>query len=143
MKKIKSKNKFYQYSTFILILSILVVFLSIYLNYSFILDKQIFSCSLKVNETAGFDLSNSTLSFGAITPVATSSREIEVANAHPFSISVSLSSKGNISRFLIFEKKIIVPAMENRTITIGTRLPEKKDYGDYEGNLILVVKREI
>ena len=143
MKKVKTKNKFFYYSIFLLILSILVVFFSICLNYSFILDKEILPCNLKVNETASFDLSNSTISFGAITPMTTSSREIVITNTHTFPVSIFLYSQGNISRFLIFEKKTTIQAMENSTIPIRTIFPDKKDYGDYSGNIVMIIKREL
>jgi len=140
--KIK-KNKYFIFSLIIFFLSILVLVSAFLLNQSLTLDKKEVPTILKVGKITAFNLDNSTFSLGTITTGATSSRSFQIENNYPFSIVAHISSKGNISQFLIFERKIQITPREKKIINIGTILPMEEDYGDYSGKIIIVLKRKI
>lgn len=137
-----TKNKVLFFSIFLFFLAFSLIIFSILLEKYFILDKKEISTFLEIGDIPSFNLDNSTFSFGKIVPGVTSSRRIQIENNYAFPIFVSLSSKGNISRFLLFEKEINIPVNEKRIIEIQTISPLKEDYGNYSGKIILALKRE-
>jgi len=138
-----NKNKYVFFSIVIFFLSFLSFVFAVWLNQSVILEKKEISAILKVGDIAAFNLDNSTFSFGTITPGLTSSRSFQIENNYPFAIVAHISSEGNISRFLIFENKVKLIPQETRAITIATISPLEKDYGDYSGKIIIILKRGI
>ncbi len=134
------KNKYLLFSIIVFFLSLLFFVFAILLNQSLMLEKKEISAILKVGNIAAFNLDNSTLSFGTITPGTTSSRNFEIENNYPFIIVAHLDSVGNISRFLTFEKKIKILPKEKKIVNIGTILPVEKDHGGYSGKMIIIFK---
>ena len=140
--KIK-KDRYSFFSLIIFFLSVLIIFFSLFLSQSLILYKKEIPTTLRIGETPAFNLDNSTLSFGTIAPNTTASRTIKLENNYSFPIIASFSSKGNISKFLIFEEKVKLLSREEKVVTISTILPGEEDYGNYSGKILVVMKREI
>jgi len=140
--KIENK-KYLFFSVAIFFLSILLLFLSFLLVSSLILYEQEISADLQVGAIPGFNLDNSILSFGTIAPNISNSRTLQIVNDYPFPILASFSSKGNISKFLIFEKQIKLFSHEEKIVIISTILPREEDYGNYSGKINVILKKEI
>jgi hypothetical protein len=136
-------NKNFLFSVILLFLSCFIFFLTVFLNQSLFLEKKEILTTLKVGEVAAFDLSNSTFSFGTITPTANSYRSIEIKNNYSFPIIAFFSSRGNISRFLVFEEKIKIPQNEGTIVNITTIFPAEKDYGEYSGKILITLKKSV
>lgn len=141
MKIKKSKRLFF--SVVLFFLGFLVLIFAIWVNHSLVLKTMEVSATLEVGKVSGFNLDNSTFSFGVISPKTTSSRMFQIENNYPFPIVARISSRGNISRFLIFENKIKLLPQEKKTVAITTISPGEEDYGNYSGRIIFVLKREI
>jgi len=136
-------NKYLLFSVVIFLLSILLLFLSFLLVHSLVLYEQEILVDLQVGQIPGFNLDKSILSFGTIAPNMSGSRTIKLENNYPFPIIALFSSKGNISKFLIFEEKIKLLSKEEKIVTISTILSREEDYGNYSGKINVVLKREI
>lgn len=138
------KNRYLIFSVVIFSVSLLLFFLSLFLTQAAVLEKKEIPVNLNIGEIASFNLSlnASFLSFGTITPEANSQRTISLENNYNSPIVAYLNSEGNISRFLVFEKKIRIGVNETKEINIWTILPKEEDYGEYSGKLVLILKRE-
>jgi len=141
MKIKKSKRLFF--SVVLFFLGFLALVFAIWVNHSLVIKTMEIPAVLEVGKVSGFNLDNSTFSFGTITPGTTSSRMFQIENNYSFPIVAKISSKGNISRFLIFENKVKLPSQEKKIIPIATIYPMEEDYGNYSGEIIVILKREI
>ena len=123
----------------------LVVFISIfYINFSLlILEKEEIVAILIVGDKAGFDVNSTALTFGMITAGSSSSRNLIIENNYDFPIKVEFNVKGDIKRFLVFEKVVYLDSGENKTVSIGTIDPVNEEYGNYSGKVIVVTKRNL
>jgi hypothetical protein len=138
-----ANNKILFFSIFLFFLAFFLFIFSLLLEKSFILDKKEIPTFLEIGDIPAFNLDNSTFSFGKIVSGITSSRSIQIDNNYDFPIAVFLTSRGNISRFLLFEKETDILVNEKRIIDLKTISPAKEDYGNYSGKIILTLKRKI
>ena len=136
------KDKYLIFSAILFFLSMLLVFFSFLLVHSLDLSKPEISVDLKVGKTAAFNLDNDTFSFGTITSLGGASRTIKIANNYSFPIIAYFTLKGNISRFLVFEKQVEILQNEEKIITISTITPIEEDYGKNFKELKLSSERE-
>lgn len=123
-------------------LSIFFFFFNL-MNYYSILEKRIVYSKIIVGDRAGFDINGTALTFGRITPKGTSaSRNINLINFYNKKVKVEILAEGDIARFIsISENNFILQKNETRKIGFVVTSPENTEYGTYDGNVIIVVKR--
>jgi hypothetical protein len=137
------KNKILYLAILFFFLSMFIFVFLVYLKYFDILEKREIQAVLKVGEIAAINLNNSTFSFGTINSDASSSRRINIQNNYSFPIIIHIFCEGNISQFLLFEKKIKLLPSEEKVINFDTSSREGQEYGNYSGTIFVVFKREI
>lgn len=139
MKK-ETKNKL----IILMFVAILIMFLLIlYLNSLMVLEKEEIITTLIIGNKTGFDLNTTALTFGMITLGSSSQRNLIIKNDYNLPIKVEFSVKGDIKKFLIFEKVISLEAGEEKTIGITAISPVDMGYGDYSGKMTIITKRNI
>ena len=97
---------------------------------------------LEVSSISGFDLNSSSLTFGAIMPGNSVSRNLIVENSYDFPVKISISASGEIEPFLRFEKITLIKIGEKKKIGITASIPDNAEYGKYEGMIKVKIKRE-
>lgn len=135
----KQKNKLMLIVSIVLFVSIVLLFsiaLLKYYPYWFGLEKRTFYASVYVNESSGgFDLNATALTFGKIRAGLedTASRGIMFDNKYDFPVIAIISSEGEISPLLNYEKEVYVAGGES--IKIGFSVSAKNDtlVGFYDG----------
>lgn len=92
----------------LLLISCLLLIFSISLLFLKPVETLTLNVNFQVGNTPGFNLNNSLLNFGQLTPGSSSTRNVFIYNRYNFSIQVkALVSKG-ISGFLYFQPDIIL-----------------------------------
>jgi len=105
----------------------ILLFTFLIVNYE---TKEIFA-SVSVSERLGFDLNDSTLNFGTITPLSSSSRKLVFENPYDFPVLLDISSKGTISDILSYDNKIRVESNEKKKISFTVN--SREEFQDYSG----------
>jgi len=136
MVRKKEKNKL-SLVIFILILSLVLFLVALFYGDNVLEEKKIYS-TLLVGSPLGFDLNNTTLTFGRIPQGSSVKRDIFISNNYEFPIVARLSSLGNISEFLIFDSEFFLDIGEQENVTINTiSIPYEIPDGDYSGNIVI------
>jgi len=133
-------------SNFIIILFILGVFVflfSIYFRNSLILETIEIYANLNISKTTGFDLNDTALTFGNLVPGSSSSRSFVIENNYGFPIKIRINSKGDISRFLSFEKIHRIEQNKSKKIIIGVIVSEGEIYKSYSGELVIIMEKSL
>lgn len=119
----------------------LVSFILIVFNTSSVLMEEEFPIFLKVGEIAGFEAGN-TLSFGTVSPGLNASRSLMIKSNYSFPVVAFFNSEGNISSFLIFDKKIKIKPYEEKVVLISAIVPVSANYGNYSGKFKVDLKKD-
>lgn len=138
-KPIKKEKMFLTIALVLLVVSLFSFFLVLLENKP-LLKKEI-QTSVIVGEKTGFDLDNSSLSFGKVIPGNGVSREIEIKNNYNFPIYTQIIIKGNISRFLNVKPQIINPD-KTKKLKFNLNIPEDIVNNTYKGKVIILLKED-
>ena len=140
----KRKNKILLTLTIIaLCISFLGFLISLYVNSKIILKIYESEISLSVESPPDFGLdSEKVISFGELINNSYSQRTVYLQNNYRFPVVYNFETKGNISKFLIFEKEVPLEPGKNKSVTILAVLPPNQKPGNYYGYLDVVVKRD-
>ncbi len=144
VEKSKKNKKVFLLIIFLLFFSITLFIISLNIdNNEQILEKKELNTTLSIGDTAGFDVNNYSLGFGAITKNVRSYRnDTVITNNYDFPIVVELNVIGNISDFLVFDREIYFEPGESKNIYISTiRSTGEEPYGNYSGNFNIIFKR--
>ena len=136
----KTKNKLI---IFMFIASLTMFLLILYLNSSIILAKEEISTTLIIGDKIGFDLNTTALTFGMITFGSSSQRNLIIKNHYDFPIKIEFSAKGDIKKFLVFDKVVPIKVGEEKTIGINAINHADAEYGNYSGKIIVITKKNI
>lgn len=137
MKK-KTKNKLI---ILMFVISLIIFLLILYLNSLMILEKKEIITTLMIGNKTGFDLNTTALTFGRITFGSSAQRNLIIKNQYDFPIKVEFSVKGDIKKFLVFEKIVPIEVGEEKTISITAINPIDTEYGNYSGKMIVIIKK--
>jgi hypothetical protein len=89
---------------------VLVMTLSIYFYYLTPLDKFSYPTTAFVTQdTLGFDVNSTAITFGNVIVGGSSSRSILVNNSYPFAVKVKPNFSGNIASLISYEPLIVGP----------------------------------
>jgi hypothetical protein len=141
MEKRNLKNK-------LLIFLIIVLALILLVNiYSFsklkdLVEIREINSKVIVSDKIGIDLNESNLNFGAVAPGGSSSRHITLVNNYNFSINAFIYGKGDLEDFVIPLEKSF-DAGEEKKIRINVFVPDDKDFGEYNGKVVVKIKKVI
>ncbi len=131
--------------SFLIILIILIIFLFFFnlLSYSSVLEKKVIYSKVLVGDSLGFDVNGTALTFGMITPQgASSSRNINLSNFYGKEIKVEIFAVGDIAKFLsISENNFVLKKNETKTIKFVATSPKNTEYGTYDGNVFILVRK--
>lgn len=142
-QEINQRNKKLYFALLLFILSLIVFLFALYINSTFILEKKEIPVNLKIGEQPAFNLSQTAFDFGTITPGSSASREIILENNNSFEIKYGFRAKGEIRKFLLFEKNIYLAPYEKKNIEINTIIPSNEEYGEYSGRIAATIKKSI
>ena len=140
-KKPVKKNKLFYFAFFIFVLSISLFLVTLYIKSAVVLEKKEIIATLRVGDIAGFDANATALTFGTITSGSRSYRDLTIENNYGFPIKVEFRAKGNITKFLLFDKMVYLDVGEKKSIKIDTIVPVDEKYSDYSGKIVVVMKR--
>lgn len=140
-KKKGSDKKVYIITALVFLVSIVMFYISIYLNSLMVLQEKEVYASINITDRGGFDVNTTALTFGKIRPGDSASRSLVIENNYTLPIIVEFSSKGNISRFLKFEKENYLMPGANKTISFAVVASADESYGFYDGSVKVVFKR--
>ncbi len=135
------KNKLLYVALFIFILSIILLLVALYIKSAVVLERKEVIATLRVGDISGFDANASALTFGTITSHSSSYRNLTIENNYEFPIKVEFCAKGNITKFLLFDKLIYLDVGEKKSIRIETIIPVDEKHGNYFGKMIVIMKR--
>ena len=117
----------------IMIFSIFIFFLSIFYFNKPIDSWDIYVSFEATDDTGGFDLNNTALTFGKIPKGSSSTRSINFDNNYDFPIRLAIFSEGEIKDYLSYTNKIIVYSKEKEKIYFIMSVPADLDDGYYDG----------
>ena len=143
MQRRKIKNKKYSVNLFVFIFLVLIAVCLIFfhINSFFILDEVKIYTGAILGDKPGFDLNNTALTFGRVVPGSGASRDISIKNNFDKPINVIITSKGEISDFLIAsENDFILMPNEGRNISFSVFFPKGSEIKKYEGWINIKVK---
>jgi hypothetical protein len=141
MKKRKKIRREIKFVYFLLIISLFVFILYLLLNLnSEIIYQKVIPMKLNIGEIAGFDVNNTILTFGTVTPLSSSRRQLKLENNYPFPIQFRFYAEGNISNFLVFKKKVYLNSGKSRDFDI-VAFSNNETSGEYSGNFIITARR--
>jgi len=138
-KKEKNLRSKYVYVLLFIFLFIFFIYLFSVLNSEIIYKKKI-PAELVIGQFAGFDINKTLLTFGTITALSNSKRQLKLENNYLSPVKFEVDIEGNISDFLIFEDKIYLAPGKNKTFNI-IAFANNKTSGKYSGNLIITAKK--
>jgi hypothetical protein len=113
------------------------------LNFFVVLERNEIHVTLQIGNVTGFDLNKTILSFGSLSNGSSISRNLILKNNYPFPVKTELGCRGNICNFLVFERGFFVEEEKTRVIPVSTIRISNESYGNYSGNIIVVLKRRL
>ncbi|MBU2562496.1 MAG: hypothetical protein KKF68_02440 [Nanoarchaeota archaeon] len=137
------KNKKHFLVLLLLAISLLLFFLAFFIRFLVVLEKKEIPVTLEIGGRSGFDTNTTALTFGAITIGSTSQRYLNLENSYPFPINFYFYAKGDVKKFLIFDKIVRLEGGENKTIDIKAKAPDNESFGNYSGKMIIFIKKDI
>ncbi len=141
--KKEMKNKFYFIVFLLLALSIFLFLIVFYINSLMVLEKKEIVATLRTGDTAGFDVNTTALTFGTISFGTFSQRSLILENNYDFPLEVEFKVKGNITKFLIFDKFVYLESNEKKSVQISTITLTENDSGNYSGKMIVLFKKRL
>ena len=143
VKSIKNrKNTLFIWAIVAVCISSGCLLVILYIN-SITLEKYDLYARLSIGGVTGLDVNSTALIFGRIIYGSNSEKKMILENTYNFPVVYSFEIEGNISDFLIFDREVHLGAGENKTISISTITFSDEEYGDYEGFLKVVVKKDV
>jgi len=132
-----NKNKILFFATLVLAMLTVVIIWNIPLN------KKVLFAKFTLSDKTGFDLSPGKLTFGSIKINQSASRNIMIKNEFNKKIAVTITSSGDISKNLVVsENNFILEPSESKNITFSINTKGLTEFGDYEGKVIIISKRD-
>lgn len=122
-------------------LIVLVMTFSIYFYYITPLSEFSYPATAFVTEdTAGFDVNTTAITFGSITIGGTSSRSVIVNNSYSFPVKVKTEIEGNIEEIISYDELTVEPYQTTRFyLTVSA---DSFDLlGNYTGNILIKLMR--
>jgi hypothetical protein len=141
IKNKKKNNYIYWIIFFAFILSLIMFVLAIYLKSLMILEEKNIYASLKISDKGGFDVNTSALTMGTLRPGDSSLRPLFIENNYDIPIEIEFIPKGNISKFLKFDKDIFLEPGKNITLNVNAVVSRDEPFGFYDGNVTVIFKR--
>ncbi|HLD54825.1 MAG TPA: hypothetical protein VJB35_01055 [Candidatus Nanoarchaeia archaeon] len=136
------KNNFKIYLVVLIFFLSLILFITLsYAKYS-ILETKIIKTSVIIGDTPGFDLNSTTLTLGRIDNYTSMGRSFTIKNDYNFPIKIYFDPRGNISKLLIFEQNSNIGINETKTFYISANNNINASYGEYSGEIIVIIKRD-
>jgi hypothetical protein len=134
MKKILILAFFISFIVFLMSLSVF------YYSFYPVKMSSFFANAAVTQNTAGFDVNSSALTFGSVAIGGTSTRSISINNSYPFPVKVKVKAQGTISDKISYTPLIIEPnKVESLKITFSSN--SSLDIGNYEGNISFILYR--
>jgi len=127
-----------------LVISIILISLSLFLlvlSYKKT-EKKIYDSYLVISNHAGFDLNNTIISFGQITPGGSSTRKLIIENNYDVPVYVEISAMGDLKEFFQETRQVLQP-YTNKTINLVAVADKDAEFGRYDGKIIVVMKRTV
>lgn len=122
----------------------LVVFLmtiSIYFYYiTPISEFSLQTTGFVTEDTAGFDVNSTALTFGSIVVGGSSTRSVLVNNSYPFPVRVKPEIEGNIEDFVTYDPLVVGP-YESSKFYITFSVDSIDLLGNYSGNVSIKLLR--
>ncbi|MFA7707765.1 MAG: hypothetical protein WCX73_02340 [Candidatus Pacearchaeota archaeon] len=133
---LKRKNKNTYIKKIVIICAILIIILVGYFyfkNTSVIETQKIYTEAI-LGERPGFDLNSTALTFGKVVLGNSASREVFITNDFDKDVIIEISSKGEISDFLIVsDNEFILAPNEKKTISFSVLFPKGSEMKKYTG----------
>jgi hypothetical protein len=129
---------------FIILIFIFALSFFLYLNMkSFdIIDKKVIYAEVVLGDKYGFEINGSALKFGMIDNTASSTKTINLSNNYNENVKIEIYSKGKIKRFItVSENDFILEKNQVKTISFAVSFPENSEYGKYDGEVVVLIKR--
>lgn len=142
-EKIENKRKIGKVVLFLVLIAFICVNATLFSkNVLSIVEVREIPLKVKVSGNLGLGLGDESLNFGSIPAGSTSMREVVISNDKDVDLDVEIYKKGRISRLLNFEeKRFLVKKGEDKRIKFSVFVPEDTKEGEYEGELILIFRR--
>jgi hypothetical protein len=145
MKKARKKsenNKKMHAAVFILVILIIISIINIHFNSGIIEKKKFYAKIIVSGEYYGIDLNSSALTFGAVMPGGSASRNIVIENKYSCDIKIETYATGNIKDFIIVsENNFVLGKDEAKTVSFIVGVPKDAAFGTYDGEIYIVIKR--
>ena len=138
------KRIFYYSVYFIFALSLILFILSVaaYYLFTFPLDSYKLHTSASVAlDGIGFDVNDSALTFGIVSPGGTSLRKVSIVNNYKFPVRVKAISNGEIELLLKYPTITRIEPGENASIPVTFFAFDNSSYVNYSGSIELLVLR--
>jgi hypothetical protein len=123
----------------------IVVFLSALCTYiilNFLSNQQIvdYKMQIIVGNHIGFDLNTSMITFGMVTPSGNAVRHLDLKNGEHKNKFQILAFGDLASWIKLSENDFVLQPYEKRTLNITAQVPEHANFGNYTGNLRVIIE---
>ena len=146
LNKINTKKRLIIVVVLVLLIIILMTYLYANLiDYLSIIETKDIYAKVMVGDKFGFDINGSALMFGMIVPgESTSTRTVTIKNHYETPVSIEIYAEGDIKDFLIVsENNFMLPVGAEKDLSFHVSVPEGTPYGDYEGNVKVIIRNGI
>ncbi len=100
------------------------------------LERRMLDASVTISSNkGGFDVNQSALTFGIVTPGSSSTRTVSVDNPYSFPIILRISSAGPIDPFLSYTSVVAIPVGESKRISFSIVSDQQTPLGFYPGQV--------
>jgi len=116
--------------------SILILILSLVSFFYFsrpIASWNVYMSFEPTEDTGGFDLNNTALTFGKVPRGSSSMRNMDFDNNYDFPVRVAVNVNGTISPYISYPKEVIFESHERGKISFTINPPFGIENGSYEG----------
>lgn len=135
--------RYLAYFVFVFSLMLFVFSAVIYYFFAVPLDSYEIQASVFIDfNKIGFDVNDSALTFGIVSPGGTSLRKIFIANNYKFPVRVKAISDGEIDYLLDYPAVTRVEPRQQATIPVTIVVPDNFSYGNYSGKVKFLVLRD-
>jgi len=117
-------------------LLMIIIFWQLFAADGYLITEMPINFEISSGNIIGFDASSTSLTFGKISPGATSMKQVIVTNTRDKDVIVILKVEGNLSQYISFEQnKIPLKPFEQKGIMIFATAPLNYEEGMYTGYL--------
>lgn len=135
--------KYLAYFVFVFSLVLFVFSAVIYYFFAVPLDSYEIQASAFVDlDRVGFDVNDSALTFGIVSPGGTSLRKVFIANNYKFPVRVKAIPDGEIDYLLDYPAVTRVEPGQQAAIPVTFVVPNNFSYGNYSGKVKFLVIRD-